>query len=176
VGGTDISESHAAGSTFDFMSAGEDGRNPDVSPIDVDEQWKGYGKRVESFGMWYVSMLVSIALLCGYPILIACLWLMRLRQMPQSPRWRGVMSWVSISLATAALGAWTGTLTGMHHQNLEQLIQHLHHGVNTSLAFCAAAFVTALFAKGKVRVWSAVSALVVPLYFSLGWIASRYSG
>ena len=124
--------------------------------------------------MRYLFIVAWITLVCGYPILIACLWLMRLRQGPDSPPWRGVMSWISISLATAALGAWAGTLTGMgQQQHFEQFIQHLRHGVDTGLTFCASTFVAALFAKGRVRVWSAASALIVPIYFFLMWVAFR---
>jgi hypothetical protein len=84
-----------------------------------------------------------------------------------TPRWRGVMSWISISLATATLGAWTGTLTSIRQEAIEQIIEHLRHGVNTSLTFSAGAVVAAFFAKGKGRGWTAASALIVPLYFSL---------
>jgi hypothetical protein len=45
------------------------------------------------------------------PVLIAWVWFMRLNEIPVSPQWRWVMSWISISLATVAFGAWIGTAT-----------------------------------------------------------------
>ena len=113
------------------------------------------------------SLILHIAFPCGYAVLVASLWLVQLRQRPVSPRWRGVMSWVSVSLATAALGAWTGTLIGPRYQTIEQSIRLLRHGTNTSLTFCIGAVVTALLAKGRVRKWTAVSALMGPFYYYL---------
>ena len=125
---------------------------------------------MRTFELW---MMLEIALLLGYPILVASLWLMRFRQGRVFPPWRGVMSWVAVSLATAALGAWTGTFFFARQTTIEQSIQHLRNGVNTSLTFCASAVVAAFLAKGKVRVWTAVSALIVPFYYSLERVVFR---
>jgi hypothetical protein len=115
--------------------------------------------------MQTVALLARIVLLYGGPFLIIGAWLARWMQTPASPRWRWVMSWVSLSLATVAIGAWTGTFTNIFpdHLVVGEAIERLRHGVNTSLAFLSCAFVAALLAKGKGRAWTVASALIIPL-------------
>jgi hypothetical protein len=72
------------------------------------------------------------------------------------------MSWVSLSLATIAVGAWTGTFTNTP-PGIVEVIERLDHGVTTGLTFASCAFVAALLANGKGRPWMVASALIVPL-------------
>ena len=74
------------------------------------------------------------------------------------------MSWVSLSLAIIAIGAWTGTFTNiLPDPGAGEGIERLGHGVTTSLTFLSGAFVAALLAKGKGRTWTVASALIIPL-------------
>ena len=112
-----------------------------------------------------VALLANFVLLYGGPFLILGVWLARWRHRREFPRWRWVMSWVSLSLATVAIGAWTGTFTNIFpdHLGTGEIIERLRHGVTTSLAFLSCAFVAALLAKGKGRAWTVASALIIPL-------------
>jgi hypothetical protein len=126
--------------------------------------------------MQTVALLARIVLLYGGPFLIIGAWLARWMQTPESPRWRWVMSWISLSLATVAIGAWTGTFTNIfpHHLVVGEAIERLRQGVNTSLAFLSCAFVAAVLAKGKGRAWTVASALIIPVQclmsFHLIWL------
>jgi hypothetical protein len=112
-----------------------------------------------------VALLANFALLYGGPFLIVGVWLARWRHRHEFPRWRWVMSWVSLSLATVATGAWTGTFTNIFpdHLGAGEVIERLRQGVTTSLAFLSCAFVAALLAKGKGRAWTVASAFIIPL-------------
>ena len=107
-------------------------------------------------------LLALVVLFYGGPLLIVGVWLARWRQRPESPRWRWVMSWVSLALATVALGAWLGTFTPIPPDPVEGFAP-LRHGLTTSLTFLSGAFVAALLAKGKGRAWTVASALIIPL-------------
>ena len=118
--------------------------------------------------------LAGIVLLYGSPFLIVGIWLARWRHKPESPLWRWVMSWVSLSLVTVAIGAWTGTFPNIFpdHLGAGGAIERERHGVTISLAFLSCAFVAALLAKGKGRAWTVASALVIPLQW-LVWFGPR---
>jgi hypothetical protein len=122
------------------------------------------------------GMLLAGTFLFVDAVLIACLWLIRLKESPVSPRWRWIMSWASISLATAALGAWIGTLTYLHQKTIEQTIHQTQHGVHVGLALSLTAVVAALLAKGKGRSWTAASALIIPGFIYPIWVASAVLG
>ena len=119
-----------------------------------------------------IGVGVLIVLLYGNPLLITCLWLMRLAgNGPESPLWRLVLSWLSLSLATAAVGIfWIATLTSAYPQ--PTAIAPLRFGFYASLTAASGAVLAALFAKGKGRAWAAVSALIVPFNWIM-WAAFR---
>jgi hypothetical protein len=106
------------------------------------------------------------------PVLIAWVWFMRLNEIPVSPQWRWVMSWISISLATVAFGAWIGTATNVPQKTIELTIEQLRYGVNTGLEFSFSAVVAALFANGRGRSLTAASALIPTLVYPISWVAS----
>jgi hypothetical protein len=106
------------------------------------------------------------------PVLIACVWFMRLNEIPVSPQWRWVMSWISISLATVAFGAWIGTATNVPQKTIELTIEQLRYGVNTGLAFSSTAVAAALFANGRGQSLTAASALIPTLVYPISWVAS----
>jgi hypothetical protein len=106
------------------------------------------------------------------PVLIAHVWFMLLKEIPASLQWRWVMSWLSISLATVAFGAWIGTASNFPQETIEQTIEQLRYGVSISLAFSFSAAGAALFAKGKGRSLTAASALIPTLVYPISWVAS----
>jgi hypothetical protein len=111
-----------------------------------------------------VALLALVVLFYGGPFLIVGVWLARWRQRPESPRWRWVISWVSLSLATVALGAWIGTFTPIpHNPGVEEGFERLRHGFTITITFLSGAFVAALIAKGKGRAWTIASAVIIPL-------------
>jgi hypothetical protein len=133
-------------------------------------------KGVESHWMRTVALLASILLFYGGPFLIVGVWLARWRQRPESPRWRWVMSWVSLSLATVALGAWIGTFTPIPQDvGAAEGLERLRRGVTTTLTFLSGAFAAGLIAKGKGRAWTVASALIIPLQF-LMWFGLALIG
>jgi len=114
--------------------------------------------------MQTVALLALMLLFYGGPVLIVGVWLTRWRQRPESPRWRWVISWVSLSLATFAVGAWIGTLTPIpQDRDAGEALGRLGHGITTTITFLSGAFVAALIAKGKGRAWTVASALIIPL-------------
>lgn len=136
-------------------------------------------ERVESHRMQTVSLtvaLLAILLFYGGPFLIVGVWLARWRQRPESPRWRWAMSWVSLSLATVALGAWIGTFSPIpQNGGAAEGLEQFRRGVTTTLTFLSGAFVAALIAKGKGRAWTVASALIIPLQ-CLMWFGSASIG
>jgi hypothetical protein len=118
--------------------------------------------------MQETGILASWLLFYASPFLIFGVWLVRLRQTPESPRWRWAMSWVSLSLATAAVGAWLGTFTRAPHDIGESLYR-MRHGVATTCTFLYCALAAALVAKGKGRVWTVASALVIPFWWLIAF-------
>ena len=74
------------------------------------------------------------------------------------------MSWLSLSLATVALGAWIGIFAPIpQDRGVEEGFERLRHGTTTTLTFLSGAFASALLAKGKGRVWTVASTLIIPL-------------
>jgi hypothetical protein len=117
------------------------------------------------------GLLASLAVYYGHPFLMAGLWLARLpRQKPVSPPWRGVMSWLSLSLASAAFVAWRFVWANMGNMD-PVTIKYERLGFYAFLAFTSGALVTALLAKGKWRVWTATAALIIPVQYLI-WFGS----
>jgi hypothetical protein len=78
------------------------------------------------------------------------------------------MSWVSLSLATVAVGAWIGTWT-----SLNQGILHTRPDFSIIVTFVCAALATALVAQGKGRVWAVGAAFILPFWWFMflhSWI------
>ena len=112
------------------------------------------------------AITALIILLYGNPLLIGYLWLTQLTsEKLLSPPWRRVMSWLALSLATAAVGVfWIATLTNAFPK--PEAIAPLRIGFYTSLTFASGAVVAALLATGKRRAWTVASALIV----ALNWV------
>jgi hypothetical protein len=111
-----------------------------------------------------------VVLLYVNPLLIACIWLMRLTEQKLiSSLWRSRMAWTSLSLATAAVGIfWVATLSNKYPE--PHAIASLRLGFNLSLIAAVSALLAAALAKGRGRVLTAVSALIAPLNWIM-WAA-----
>jgi hypothetical protein len=99
----------------------------------------------------------------GNPILLAWVWLRRLTREGKEPRWRALLLWMSMSLATAAeLVLWTAVLF-FNPFSLPERAALFTPLMRASLWTAILAFGTSLLASGRERKWVVASAFIVPI-------------
>jgi hypothetical protein len=114
-------------------------------------------------------IMVALGLLTyGNPVLLAWVWFRRLTREGKEPKWRALLLWAAMSLATAAeLVLWTAVLF-FNPFSLPDRAALFTPLMRVSVWTAILAIATSLIASGRERKWVVASASIVPLsWFTL---------